>query len=277
MANSINVSETKIKTKMATSGIDRYSTFGLRDKWVSDFFENDIDFFRGGGQLGTKMVPACTNWFREAEILTEKDKQITELGQFLKSIYAVNPKAAWEILWVNLSMNSLVVQFYTSNINFGHPYTKAEILELMISEFEGINSNTLKNPLGALCNMFGITEETVIGDQISQGVILAKGKTVESISRYAHNDLSLIAAAYSLYRYAEDQKRHSLTVSEFYDENQKDGIYRQFGINRDTFERLLLSLQEESNHVLRAELNMGLDNIILREDLKSIDILKMML
>lgn len=277
MANSINISETKIKTKMATSGIDRYSTFGLRDKWVSDFFENDIDFFRGGGQLGTKMVPACTNWFREAEILTEKDKQITELGQFLKSIYVVNPKAAWEILWVNLSMNSLVVQFYTSNINFGHPYTKAEILELMISEFEGINSNTLKNPLGALCNMFGITEETVIGDQISQGVILAKGKTVESISRYAHNDLSLIAAAYSLYRYAEGQKRHSLTVSEFYDENQKEGIYRQFGINRDTFERLLLSLQEESNHVLRAELNMGLDNIILREDLKSIDILKMML
>jgi phosphoadenosine phosphosulfate reductase len=262
---------------MATSGIDRYSTFGLRDKWISDFFENDIDFFKGGGQLGTKMIPACTNWFREAEILTEKDKQITDFGRQLKSVYAVNPVAAWEILWVNLSLNSQIVQFYTSNINFSQPYTKAEILELMISEFEGINSNTLKNPLGALCNMFGITEETIIGDQIKQGVITAKGKTVENIARYSQNDLSLIAAAYSLYRYAENQKRLSLTVSEFYDENQKEGIYRQFGINRDSFERLLLSLQEEGNHVLRAELNMGLDNIILREDLKSIDILKMML
>ena len=68
-----------------------------------------------------------------------------------------------------------------------------------------------------------------------------------------------------------------LTVSEFYDENQKEGIYRQFGIGKDILERLLLSLQEESNHVLRVELNMGLDNIILRDDLKSIDILKMML
>lgn len=277
MANSINISETKVKTKMATSGIDRYSTFGLRDKWISDFFENDIDFFKGGGQLGTKMIPACTNWFREAEILTEKDKQITEFGRQLKSVYSVNPVAAWEILWVNLSLNSQIVQFYTSNINFSQPYTKAEILELMISEFEGINSNTLKNPLGALCNMFGITEETIIGDQIKQGVITSKGKTVENVVRYAHNDLSLIAAAYSLYRYAERQNRYMLTVSEFYDENQKEGIYRQFGINRDSFERLLLSLQEESNHVLRAELNMGLDNIILREDLKSIDILKMML
>ena len=277
VCNSINISETKVKTKMATSGIDRYSTFGLRDKWISDFFENDIDFFKGGGQLGTKMIPACTNWFREAEILTEKDKQITDFGRQLKSVYVVNPVAAWEILWVNLSLNSQIVQFYTSNINFSQPYTKTEILELMISEFEGINSNTLKNPLGALCNMFGITEETIIGDQIKQGVITAKGKTVENIARYSQNDLSLIAAAYSLYRYAENQKRLSLTVSEFYDENQKEGIYRQFGINRDSFERLLLSLQEEGNHVLRAELNMGLDNIILREDLKSIDILKMML
>lgn len=83
--------------------------------------------------------------------------------------------------------------------------------------------------------------------------------------------------AYSLYRYAERQKRYMLTVSEFYDENQREGIYRQFGISRETLEKLLLSLQEESNHVLRAELNMGLDNIILREDLTSKDILKLML
>ena len=68
-----------------------------------------------------------------------------------------------------------------------------------------------------------------------------------------------------------------MTVSEFYDDEQKEGIYRQFGINRKTFEKLLLSLQEESNHVLNVELNMGLDNIILREDLKPIDILKLML
>ena len=33
--------------------------------------------------------------------------------------------------------------------------------------------------------MFGITEETIIGDQIKQGVITAKGKTVENIARYS--------------------------------------------------------------------------------------------
>jgi hypothetical protein len=87
----------------------------------------------------------------------------------------------------------------------------------------------------------------------------------------------LSALAYSLYRYAESHKRYSLTITELYDEKQKDGVYRQFGVKRDLFEKLLLSLQEDGNHVLRAELNMGLDNIILREDLSSLDILKMML
>ena len=194
-----------------------------------------------------------------------------------QQIYLRDPKTVWEILWINLSENSQIVQFYTSTVKFNHPYTKVELLEYMIERFEGINSNTLKNPLGALCNMFGIIDQTILGDQLQQGKIIAKGKTVESVTRNAHNKISLVALAYSLYRYAERKKRYSLNVSEFYDENQTEGIYRQFGISKETLESLLLSLQEEGNHVLRAELNMGLDNIILREDLTSVDILKLML
>ena len=279
MALSVNISESVVKNsnKMATSGIDRYSTFGLRENWISSFFTDSEDFFKGGGQLGSKMVPACTNWFREAEILTEKDKQITEIGNILQKTHIQDACRVWEIIWVNLAYNSAVVKFYTSAVDFDKKYTKNELLEYMISEFEGINSNTLKNPLGALCNMFGITEDTIIGDQLQQGVITAKGKTVDYLVRHSHNELSLPSLAYSLYRYAESHKRYTLTISEFYDDKQKEGVYRQFGVKRDLLEKLLLSLQEDSNHVLRAELNMGLDNIILREDLTSLDILKMML
>ena len=279
VAGSINIAESTIKTntKMATSGIDRYSTFGLKDMWLSNFFTDSEEFFKGGGQLGVKMVPACTNWFRECEILSEKDKVITEIGRLLQKIYFSNPRLTWELLWINLSYNSLVVKFYTSSVDFQRSYTKPELLEYMIQAFPNINSNTLKNPLGAICNMFGITEETIIGTQLKQGLITAKGKNVESLIREANIEISPVAVAYSLYKYAEKINRHSLTVSEFYEDNQREGIYRQFGIDKSTFERILLGLQEENNHVLRVELNMGLDNIILRDDLKSIDILKMML
>ena len=115
-----------------------------------------------------------------------------------------------------------------------------------------------------------------LGEELQIGKI-SKINNKPVFIRKPHNELSLVATAYSLYRYAENAGRYSLTVSEFYNPEQKEGIVRQFGIERDAFEQNLRSLEQDSNHVLRSELKMGLDNIILREDLKSEDILKLLL
>ena len=96
---------------MATSGIDRYSTFGMREKWVNDYFSGYENFFQGVNQLGTKMVPACINWFRECEILDQKDKVITPFGLACASIYPDNQTLIWELFWVNLEYNSHTVNF----------------------------------------------------------------------------------------------------------------------------------------------------------------------
>ncbi|MDD4437039.1 MAG: phosphoadenosine phosphosulfate reductase family protein [Tissierellia bacterium] len=279
MANSINISEGNIKNnnKMRTSGIDKYSTFGMKENWVSDFFNNYNDFFEGNNSLGTKMIPACLNWFREAEILNISDKKISDMGLLLKNEFNNNPTIIWEIMWINLSYNSKIVDFYTSNIMFDRPYSKKEILELMIPVFEGISEATLNNPLGALCNMFEIKKHSIIGNTIKQGIIIAKGNAVDTVSRQPYNDISLVAIAYSLYRYAENRKRYSLTVSEFYEEKQTEGIYRQFGVSKERFETLLRTLKEDKNRVLNADLNMGLDNINLREDITSMDILTLLM
>lgn len=115
-----------------------------------------------------------------------------------------------------------------------------------------------------------------LGDELKVGAV-SKVNNKPVFIRQPHNDLSLVATAYSLYRYAEKIGRYSLTVSELYDPEQKEGIVRQFGIERDALEQNLRSLEQDSNHVLRSELKMGLDNIILREDLKADDILKLLL
>ncbi|MDR3327432.1 MAG: phosphoadenosine phosphosulfate reductase family protein [Prevotellaceae bacterium] len=278
MANSINISEGNIKnSKMKTSGIDKYSTFGMKENWVSDFFNNSEDYFEGNNSLGTKMIPACLNWFREAEILNISDKKISKTGTLLKNGFSNNPTTVWEIMWVNLAHNSKIVEFYTKNIVFNRTYSKKEILELMIPVFVGISEATLSNPLGALCSMFGIKEQSIIGNTVKQGIIVAKGNAVDTISRQPYNDISPVAVAYSLYRYAESKKRYALTVSELYDTKQSEGVYRQFGVSRERFETILRTLKEDKNRVLNADLNMGLDNINLRENLTSMDILEMLL
>lgn len=275
MANSINISEGNHKNinNMKTSGIDKYSTFGMRENWVTDFLNNSDNYFEGNNNMGTKMIPACLNWFREAEILNISDKKISKLGIVLKNRFINNPITIWEIMWINLTYNSKIVEFYTSNILFNRAYSKKEILELMIPVFEGFSEATLGNPLGALCNMFGIRKQSIIGNTIRQGVIVARGNAVDTISRYPYNDISSIAVAYSLYRYAESKKRYALTVSELYDVRQTEGVYRQFGVSQERFESILRTLKEDKNRVLNVDLNMGLDNINLREDLTAMDIL----
>lgn len=278
MANSINISEgNNNSSKMKTSGIDKYSTFGMKENWVSDFFNNSDTYFEGNNSLGSKMIPACLNWFREAEILEISSKRISGKGELMQQAFYNNPTIVWEIMWINLSYNSKIVEFYTSNINFSRLYTKKEILELMKDVFDGISEATLNNPLGALCSMFGIKEQSIIGDKIQQGVIIAKGNAVETISRQPYEDISAVAVAYSLYHFAEKHNRYNLTVSELFETSQTEGIYSQFGVSRERFETILRTIKEDKNRVLSADLNMGLDNINLREDLTSMDILKMFL
>ena len=141
------------------------------------------------------------------------------------------------------------------------------------NSYPDLKDRTLKNPLNSLLNTF---KESPLGNDVPVGVPTTISRK-PGIIRKAHNDLSLVATAYSLYRYAEKTGRYSLTVSEFYNPEQKEGIVRQFGIERDAFEQNLRSLEQDNNHVLRSELKMGLDNIILREDLKPEDILKLLL
>ncbi len=282
-ASSISTSDTSIMTNQlknmaqgSKSGINRYNDgMGMRANWVEKYFDTYETFFDNNDHgLNPKyQIPPFINWLREALILNQDGKNITEAGLYMAKAFQTEPLKVWEIIFIGLCENSEICTWFHSSIDFNHNYSREEMDVILQDSYPDLKDRTLRNPMNSLMNTF---KESPLGTSIPVGVLLKEHNKVTLI-RKPHTDISLCAVAYSLFRYAERQKRYSLTVSEFYDENQREGIYRQFGINKDTFERLLLSLQEESNHVLRAELNMGLDNIILRDDLKSIDILKMML
>lgn len=276
-ANSLKQSEgikmASQKSKKTT--INRYNNFGFREKWLQFYLEHVDTFFENdehGINKDNQMNPFL-NWMRDADILKTDSKEITAIGLSFAENYATKADKIWQLIWVNLTCNSEICNWYACNIGYNKPYPKGEVEMMLESSLSMYSSSVRKNALGALQNAF---VSSPLGEKLLVGQI-TKESNKPVFNRLPFNDISLCTVAYSLYRYAERQKRYTLTVSEFYDENQKEGIYRQFGISKDVFERLLLSLQEESNHVLRAELNMGLDNIILREDLKPIDIIKMML
>lgn len=270
---SFGETNTKSNMKSSKSGINRYNDgMGLREVWLSRYF-NTYETFFDNDEHGLNIryqIPPFINWIREACILNEGDKSISETGKLLQGKYQSNTDIPWEIIFINLCENSEICYWFYSNIDFNKFYSRAELDALLQASYPDLKDRTLKNPLNSLLNTF---KESPLGSRIGLASPTTQNKIV-GVIRKPYNDVSPVAVAYSLYKYAEKQNRKFLTVSEFFNENQKEGIYRQFGIDRDVLEKILRLLQEESNHVLSVELNMGLDNINLREDLNSFDVLK---
>ena len=277
-ANSIKQTEgNKIYTNMENkkSPINRYNTFGLREMWLKFYFANYQTYFENDDhQLNVKkQLPIFKKWIIDAGILQSGKDLPTELGKIMAEKYVESRLPIWEILWINLCNDTDLCSWYIANVDFIRPYSREEIDILLGEAFPQYTSTVRENTMKAFQNTF---KESPIGSELQQGIVIKSGNKV-SIARHEYIDLSLVAAAYSIFRYAESKGTKSLTVSEFYAENQDEGIYRQFGIERPSFERILRTLQEERNHVLNVQLNLGLDNINLREDISSADIIKMML
>jgi hypothetical protein len=264
---------TTVTTK---SGINRYNDgMGLREIWLQKYFNNYDKFFEdeSHGLNVQYQIPPLVNWLKESMILKTEKKEISEIGKLLSKAYISTRKITWEIIFINLCYNSEICKWFYSCIGFGRIYLKSEMEVILQESYPELKDRTLKNPFNSLLNTF---KESPLGKDVSVGVLTQVDKK-PALIRQPYNDISPVSVAYSLYRYAESKKRYALTVSELYDEKQTEGIYRQFGVSRERFESILRTLKEDKNRVLNADLNMGLDNINLREDLTAMNILEMLL
>ena len=261
-----------------TSGVDKYSTFGLREEWLNSFFDLMDNWFNGYGNLGSKQIPAMLNWLREAELVDVKDKKVTALARLLKSIYTTNSLLVWQIIWINLSFNSVIVNWYVNSVKNDYIYKRIELLDSLKDIYPNLKDTTLKNPIDALINTFnnsplGTTDRNDLS-KINIGLLYKKGKAVQNIEKVGTNNISSIAVAYLLYKSAEINNLYELTVSDIYDRGYM-GVYNVFNMSMDAF---LNSLRGLTNiEVLSADLLGGLDNIHLVSEYSSMYILEKLL
>jgi phosphoadenosine phosphosulfate reductase len=253
-----------------TSGVDRYSTFGLREEWLNSFFELMDNWFNGYGNLGPKQIPAMLNWLREAELVDLKEKKVTELAKLLKSIYAKNNLLVWQIIWVNLSFNSTVANWYVNNVRNNVIYNRKELVDSLKEEYLNLKETTLKNPIDALINTFNYSPLGSVDrsnpSKLKIGLLYKKGNTVQNIEKVGTNNISSTTVAYLLYKNAEVNNLYELTVSDIYNKGCM-GVYNIFNMSIESFLNSLRGLT--SLEVLSADLLGGLDNIHLVSECSS--------
>lgn len=267
-ANSLYMTNTGNMTKAAN--IDRYKNFGLKEEWVENYFVECNDFWTSGHGLNENyQIPSLKCWLRDAEIIDEKNN-ITELGQLLADCRIDYPDLVWEIIWINLSYNSFIVNWFNCNISANSEYCSKDMELLIQDQYPSYKPKTIHN---AVYQVLRTLKESPVGSSFCQLEAISKDK----FTRMPHGELSAEAIAYSIYKYASKKNIYSLRVADFYNQDVKGGIAKEFAIPKSILEKGLRSLNSNRNRVLVAELNMGLDSITLREDLTPLSCLKMLI
>lgn len=249
-----------------------YNNFGLNGDWMEFFFYNYNDYFteNSHGLNIKEQLPNFVKWLVQAEILKDsKSKEITELGQLLASNYPDMPDMVWQIIWINLSYNSPIAAWYKESVNWEEIISQKEIEERVLADYSDNSKTTVHNVVYALFRTF---KESPIGDA---GQLVPKDKTM--FVRTSYESLERETVVYSLYKYCERKGIHSLRVSDLYASGNNLGLYKEFGISKIELLSVLRSLNSDTNRLVIAELNMGLDNITLRDDINAIEALNLMI
>ena len=261
---------------LRTSGIDRYSTFGLRDEWVDVFFSNGSEWFGSYPNLGTKMIPAAINWLREAELIDEKEKKLSEKFDLVKQLYDRNKLAAWQVIWVGLAFNSAIVNSFVKSIKLDVSYTRDDLVAMLQEDFPTLNDNTIKNPTNALITMLRysplgcLSNEDVEAQNIYVAELQMSGKTTRGIRRITPSYTSAPALAYLIYKFSKKEGSCDITVSDLIQPG-KVNPYSVFGMTAETLIPALKNLAQMG--VLTADLTGGLENVHLNEDMTPDDAL----
>lgn len=254
--------------KKMSAKIQAYKTFGFREEWLNDFLFNPEDFWNDN-TLGPAQVDGFKAWLRDAEIIDNKNL-LTSFGSLLKEIYVDEVDLTWELIWINLSYNSFIVNWFANHVKACQVYEKKSMIDAISEENTGAPIRTIENAVSALVQSFCYSP---VGEQLCNCIENDKN----SYKRDEYRELSNIALAYSIYRFAERMETKSLRVNDFYAEDAFNGCANEFALSRSTFEKGLRSLNSERNRVLIAELSMGLQHITLREDLNKDNIIQTML
>lgn len=252
--------------------IDRYKNFGLKEEWLNDYFTELNNYWTSNHGLNENyQIPSLKAWLRDAEIIDDKNN-VTELGKLLANpdVMANYPNLAWEIVWINLSYNSFIVNWFAQNVGVDMMCSQKSLEELIKEQYPSYKDKTVHN---AVYQLRRTLKESPIGEFLGQYNEINK----DTFQRGRYEDLSPESVAYSLYKYADARKIYNLRVHDFYKNEATAGPLREFCLPKSDFEGTLRTLNSNKNRVLVAELNMGLDSITLREDLTPITALKSLL
>ena len=252
--------------------IDRYGNMGIEFHWVKKYFEKKDAFWESPHGLGTNMVKYLRYFLNDSGVT--QNSKFTHFGAFIDSI-GVNDTLSWAMMLCNLAYNA-EFRWWIHHTNVGETYTP-ERIQAMLDD--ALSHNTKSHIVSAFKNIF------ISIPQLGEGVGLGKcDYDVKNRSRRLHfivrdkwQNPDARVILYSLYKFAENcGGYYQFTLSRLMDfDVEGDGISPAeiFGLDRDQMTKLLSGMSINYPDFINASFTLGLDNITLREEKTSADVL----
>lgn len=255
-------------SNMKQKSLDCYATHAPKIDWFEQYYRLKEEF-DSNHSLGNNMIPIFKRFLRETEILTVKNQKGLLYDLFFDK--GLDNNEMWGMMFVNAAHNSTLINWFLKQFDFGEYYTQKFFSELLSNE--GVSSRSMKS----IPNDMKKIMELPIG-HMGLGSY-SKGNKTDGFGfvREPYHEVDPRVLLYSLYKYGEacgDFKQ--FTMSRLFDDTiESDGVspVRIFGLNEEEMEKMLKGLSINYPEFINASFTHDLDNITLKENKTSQDVL----
>jgi ferredoxin len=199
------------ETKSKMVKIHSYKTFGLQEVYLSALMELREKFLPwfDGHPLGSDMVPAARNWFKEANLTTGGNVTPTTLLDVFDKFGSGYP-VGWEFIWMALVNNSVLVKWFVTSTDIDIIYTTEKMDGDLRTSYPELKDSVINGGLQSLKNMLKFSP---LGGEGAVTLVEKKGNQVKSITRKM-KDVHPLTLLYGLYLIADKAERGNFTVRE---------------------------------------------------------------
>ncbi len=251
-------------------GVNKYLSVGIDKQWIVDYFDDHTY------EPGNRKSDVMFSFLSDAGILDKK--KFTTFGNLISS-FGINEIKSWALMLCNLAYTP-VFNWYIKNIPF-YEYYIEERLDLDMGEdvtkkAKGEFWNSIKTIIctNDILQEIGFGVPNVTEKYTKTGEIR---RTLNSLYRASWDNPEPLVILYSLYKYAEAcGNYYQFTLTRLLDTKiDSDGVSptQIFGLDKDTMERILKGLSVNYPEFINASFSLDLDNITLRNDKNSQDVL----
>ncbi len=247
--------------------LNSYSHHAPKMDWINQYFEYKNDF-DDKHNLGSQMYSFFKRFLRDAALLDKNGFSST--AELIDKLGLEN-EMSWGIILTNLCY-APQIRWYVNRLGFNQEYSKQLLASMMVDD--GAKESWTNDIFSSIVRI----SELPLG-KVGIGEVIRTKNRVTGIMRTSWENPNALVVLYALYRFAEAcGDYYQFTLETLYDDSiERDGVSptQIFGIDKEDMIRILNGLAVNYPDFISVSFTLDLDNITLRSDKTSEDILRL--